>query len=315
MRYWWVNQKQTYKHEVPGGYLWSPQRNNNGSRSQYYANMLEISPGDIVLSYAGGEIRAVGVALSSGFEAPKPTEFGDAGTAWADLGWRVSVDFVELEQHHRLRPKDYLEELLPLRPSKYSPIQRNGDSLTAYLFEMPEDFARVLLSRIESADEWHIAKSLLDNEVDLERLGQEKVEQFLLRAPLPETEKQALIAARRGQGRFRRELSKLEPACRFTGVRNPELLVASHMQPWHRCPSNEARLDPNNGLMLTPTYDLLFDHGLISFAPDRRLLISPLLPVDDVAKIKMNSELVTEEFRPRQQMYLAYHREHVFKVA
>ena len=24
MRYWWVNQNQTYQHEVAGGYLWSP---------------------------------------------------------------------------------------------------------------------------------------------------------------------------------------------------------------------------------------------------------------------------------------------------
>lgn len=26
MRFWWVNQNQTYRHEVPGGYLWSPKR-------------------------------------------------------------------------------------------------------------------------------------------------------------------------------------------------------------------------------------------------------------------------------------------------
>jgi putative restriction endonuclease len=27
MRYWWVNQNQTYRHEFQGGYLWSPKRN------------------------------------------------------------------------------------------------------------------------------------------------------------------------------------------------------------------------------------------------------------------------------------------------
>src|SRR2546421_4514512 len=26
MRYWWVNHNQTYRHEVQGGYLWSPKR-------------------------------------------------------------------------------------------------------------------------------------------------------------------------------------------------------------------------------------------------------------------------------------------------
>jgi hypothetical protein len=26
MRYWWVNQNQTYAQEISGGYLWSPKR-------------------------------------------------------------------------------------------------------------------------------------------------------------------------------------------------------------------------------------------------------------------------------------------------
>jgi putative restriction endonuclease len=36
MRYWWVNQNQTYRHEVQGGYLWSPKRNANGARNPFY---------------------------------------------------------------------------------------------------------------------------------------------------------------------------------------------------------------------------------------------------------------------------------------
>src|SRR3546814_4858079 len=38
MRYWWVNQNQTYRHEVPGGYLWSPKRNRNGGRSEEHTS-------------------------------------------------------------------------------------------------------------------------------------------------------------------------------------------------------------------------------------------------------------------------------------
>lgn len=26
MRFWWVNQNQTYRHEIQGGYLWSPKK-------------------------------------------------------------------------------------------------------------------------------------------------------------------------------------------------------------------------------------------------------------------------------------------------
>src|SRR5256885_17117970 len=30
MAYWWVNHKQTFKSEIEGGYIWSPQRKANG---------------------------------------------------------------------------------------------------------------------------------------------------------------------------------------------------------------------------------------------------------------------------------------------
>jgi hypothetical protein len=33
MRYWWVNQKQTHRHELGDGYLWSPKRRANQTRS------------------------------------------------------------------------------------------------------------------------------------------------------------------------------------------------------------------------------------------------------------------------------------------
>src|SRR5688572_11250424 len=54
MRYWWVNQNQTYRAEVRGSFMWSPKQNANGARNQFYENMREVSPGDVVfvLRYA-----------------------------------------------------------------------------------------------------------------------------------------------------------------------------------------------------------------------------------------------------------------------
>lgn len=51
MRYWWVNQNQTYRQEVKGGYLWSPKRNANGARNPFYEFMREVAPGDLVFSF------------------------------------------------------------------------------------------------------------------------------------------------------------------------------------------------------------------------------------------------------------------------
>ena len=60
MQYWWVNQNQTYQFEVPGGYLWSPKRNRGGAFNQFYENMKDVSPGDVVFSFKDTFIKAVG---------------------------------------------------------------------------------------------------------------------------------------------------------------------------------------------------------------------------------------------------------------
>src|ERR1700686_2503773 len=127
MRYWWVNQNQTSRHEIAGGYLWSPKRNANGARNHFYESMREVSPGDVVFSFVDTKIAAIGVAESHCYESPKPQEFGSAGLNWENIGWRVRVRFDELL--HRLRPKDHMGMLRDVLPSKYSPLLPNGNGL------------------------------------------------------------------------------------------------------------------------------------------------------------------------------------------
>ena len=61
MKYWWVNQNQTYQHEVGGGYLWSPKVNANGSRNRFYDAMMETQFGDIIFSFYDTLIEVVGL--------------------------------------------------------------------------------------------------------------------------------------------------------------------------------------------------------------------------------------------------------------
>ena len=60
MRYWWVNQNQTYRAEVRGSFMWSPKQNANGARNQFYDNMRAVSSGDVVFSFCdhGGRSQA-----------------------------------------------------------------------------------------------------------------------------------------------------------------------------------------------------------------------------------------------------------------
>ena len=61
MRYWWVNQNQTYRAEVRESFMWSPEQNANGARNQFYENMREVSPGDVVFSFCDiGRTRDIG---------------------------------------------------------------------------------------------------------------------------------------------------------------------------------------------------------------------------------------------------------------
>ena len=63
--------------------------------------------------------------------------------------------------------------------------------------------------------------------------------------------------------------------CCITGLNIPEVLRASHIKPWAE--GEECRLDPQNGLCLSATFDAAFDRYLISLDEDLRLIFAPSL--------------------------------------
>ncbi len=143
MRIWWVNQNQTFRQELSGGYLWSPKRNANGARNPFYESVREVAPGDLVFSFVDTRIKAVGAASSYCYECPKPVEFGQVGWNWEKVGWRVEVAWTHLT--HQVRPKDHIALLSPFLPSKYSPLRANGDGLQhVYLTDVPPALADAL---------------------------------------------------------------------------------------------------------------------------------------------------------------------------
>jgi predicted restriction endonuclease len=134
-----------------------------------------------------------------------------------------------------------------------------------------------------------------------------------LDSSLPDTQRQAVIQARRGQGIFRQRVSMLERRCRITGVSNPEHLRASHCKPW-RDSSNEERLDGENGLLLTPSIDHLFDRGFIGFEGTGALLISPVAHTPSLERmgVRTGDQMNVGAFAEGQRRYLEWHREYVF---
>ncbi len=127
------------------------------------------------------------------------------------------------------------------------------------------------------------------------------------------TEREAVVVLRAKQQLFRRRLSVVERACRLTGVDDLRFLRASHIKPW-RDASDGERIDPNNGLLLTPSADHLFDRGWLSFRSDGRLIVSGKLPEQVTAKlgIDLREGRSCGPFTELQANYLAYHRDCVF---
>ncbi|MEW6331076.1 MAG: HNH endonuclease signature motif containing protein [Pseudomonadota bacterium] len=321
VRYWWVNQNQTYRHEVSGSYLWSPKRKADGSRNPFYEFMREVSPGDLILSFSDTYIRAIGVARSYCYECPKPAEFGRAGAYWDQIGWKVDVSFHIL--HHQIRPSDHMAHLAPLLPEKYSPLLESGrGSQAIYLTEIQPVLMAALSSLIgHEASLLMSGNHLAQPQIEMDKqpaLGLDEWEEHLQQkvredAKLGETEKAALVMARRGQGTFRLNVSQLERKCRITQVDRPEHLRASHIKPWRDC-TNQERLEGENGFLLTPSIDHLFDRGFISFEDNGQLLISPVAHKLALQRmgVDTNHTVNVGSFTTRQKQHLDFHRNYVF---
>lgn len=318
MRYWWVNQNQTYRHEVPGGYLWSPKVKSDGSLNPFYEFMREVAPGDVIFSFSDTQIRAIGIALTTAYEAPKPAEFGSVGAYWDRIGWRVDVRFSELKSP--IRPIDHIAAIRPYLPARYAPLRPNGVGLQAvYLTRVHEMLAGLLIDLIGTearsiTNAWRVQQPLLEAVPAGQAVWEEhQIETLKADSQLGPTVREALVLSRRGQGLFRTRVAAIERKCRITGVDRVEYLRASHCKPW-RDASNEERLDGENGLLLTPDVDLLFDRGFMSFEDNGDVLLSPIVHDLSLERMGLAKELLRNvgAFSEGQKQYLDFHRNSVF---
>ncbi|MDZ4397644.1 HNH endonuclease signature motif containing protein [Hydrogenophaga sp.] len=125
---------------------------------------------------------------------------------------------------------------------------------------------------------------------------------------LSKTERVDLVMSRIGQGAFRQKLLNYWQACAVTGYRDTGLLVASHIKPWRDCTSAE-RLNPYNGLLLTPNLDKAFDTGLVTFLRQGPIAISPLLTEPEKLGI---TPVMRVELTAQHEPFMSFHRDTVF---
>lgn len=311
MNYWWVNQNGTYKLEVPGNYMWSPKTKKNGHRNQYYLNMKEVCPGDVVFSFCDTYVKAVGVVKKKAVDSPKPA-FGKAGASWSNDGWLVQVDFKELT--NQIRPKSHIKLISPYLPLKYSPLSSEGNGFEAvYLAEVPDAMAAVIVELIGSEYNTIVNRNTVAIvEEDQDALEDQEEDAIRGRTQTGSTSTKQLIDARRGHGKFKSNVLRNEKKCRVTGIAEISHLKASHIKPWVKS-DDEEKLHGANGLMLAPHIDHLFDRGYLSFEDDGELLISRKLMSDILTKWGIPINKNVGKFKAAQARFLAYHRRYVFK--
>lgn len=126
-----------------------------------------------------------------------------------------------------------------------------------------------------------------------------------------------LVEVRLKQSLFKRRLLTVEKQCRLTGIGDLRFLRASHIKPWARCATGMERTDGENGLLLCPHADLLFDRGWITFEDTGKLVRSSYLPRDVVGRIGLNLAQGRDcgIFSEAQRAYLEFHRNAVFEKA
>lgn len=127
------------------------------------------------------------------------------------------------------------------------------------------------------------------------------------------TEKEIIIKARIGQGKFRDSLIQKYNCCIVTGIEDKRLLIASHIKPWAKCDTDQERIHSENGLLLTPLYDKLFDSGLITFIPDGKMFVSETIAKEDKNKLMLiNCDKYDLKGSNEMKTFLQYHNDVLF---
>ncbi|PFJ96342.1 HNH endonuclease [Priestia megaterium] len=303
MNYFFVFQNKSYNEERKGGYLWAPQKNKNGQTFHHWTDMKLIKKEDIIFNSYDGKLVSVLTAQENCKEHERPTGLEQLDL-WEKDGWLVNAEYFDLE--HPITYKNYMKDILELQDNKYAPFNKSGRGNTGYLFRVSKELANFFFEIIEATNPVLKRKFQIEDSLQVENIKQ--IENDLNSIiTLDKTEKEIIIKSRIGQSAFKKALLTIEKKCRICGVRDERFLVASHIKPWSES-NNQERLDVNNGLLLCPNHDALFDKRYISFDETGKVMVKQNL--DSTTKMFLNiNDTMRINLNERQQNYMKWHRE------
>lgn len=125
------------------------------------------------------------------------------------------------------------------------------------------------------------------------------------------TEREGLVTTRVGQGAYRKSiLHRWEYKCAATNFNDISILIASHIVPWKDSTDKE-RLDVDNGILLSPDYDALFDRHLISFDNMGKIILSKQMELSDLNQLGVTGKEKIKNLSEGNKNYLIKHQEHL----
>lgn len=208
-----------------------------------------------------------------------------------------------------MMPRAHIDEIQPLLPLQSKPLDKNGNgNQNCYLASTSNGVGNLLLGLMSSEDALRVTEAAAELREDLEGDGEEMETHS---TSIAETEKKQLINARKGQGKYRRNVEAVERGCRLTGVTDRTFLVASHIKPWPKS-SNAERLNGNNDLLLSLHADRLFDRGWISFQDNGDIVCVNDIAPEVMQTWELDPSANIGAFNNQQKAYLAYQWEHVY---
>ena len=149
------------------------------------------------------------------------------------------------------------------------------------------------------------------NQYSLQSLNQNPHKILELNLPTV-TERSGLVTSRVGQGAYRKRIiHRWEYKCAVTNFNKLDILIASHIIPWSKATDQE-RLDVNNGLLLSPTYDALFDKHLITFDSKGKIQLSDQIELSAYQKIGITGKEQINDLSMYNVQYLERHNQ-IFK--
>jgi len=248
IKYWWVNQGDSFEEARKLGAIWAPLEDKSGGKQPSWDSLDLVKPGDLIFHFAKKKLRGISTALTESRSAE--IRIRDKGQ-WQNIGREVEVlaqdfDFtIDLEE---IPISIRVDGSLGIE----TPFDVRGKVKQGYLFGVQSGVVEFVFSKLNL---------ITDSSGPLENQVRSVIGDFQ-----DGTDKTILGTFRREQRALRQSLvgNQKTGTCGICSrVLSTNLLVAAHIKPRRSCTEKE-RLD--SGVVMLACVlgcDALFDKGAI----------------------------------------------------